>query len=114
MFFLKIQTQNVLEKSFVDPFIKNRNRAYLWINSLKFYSIHFIFCLVVRYRNILKLSYIPIAFYKAFLMLCFQLSPFSYMTKKSRQAVFFNIFNSLKQTTILQRVRLYRQKKKAN
>ena len=30
----KKHTQNVVEKLFPDPFLKNKNRAYLWINSL--------------------------------------------------------------------------------
>ena len=61
-----------LEKSYTkcgvekpDPFLKNQNRAYLWIN------IQFIFiaCQVQGYRNILKLSCRPLAFtsFKAFL-----------------------------------------------
>ena len=29
---------NMVEKTFPDPFLKNENRAYLWINSQKFYS----------------------------------------------------------------------------
>ena len=33
--FLKNYTQNVVEKLFPDPFLKIRNWAYLWINSLK-------------------------------------------------------------------------------
>ena len=34
--FLKNHTQNVLEKLFPDPYLKNQNGAYLWINSVKF------------------------------------------------------------------------------
>ena len=33
-FFLKNHTQNVMEELFQDPFIKNYNWAYLWINGL--------------------------------------------------------------------------------
>ena len=31
------------EKLFPDPFLQNQNRAYLWINILKFYTVCFIF-----------------------------------------------------------------------
>ena len=67
--FLKNQSQNVVEKLFPDPFLKNQNWAYLWINSLKLYSFVFIVCQVEGYRNILKLSRRPLAItsYKAFL-----------------------------------------------
>ena len=34
--FLKNHTQNLLEKLFADPFLKIKNWAYHWINSLKF------------------------------------------------------------------------------
>ena len=37
--FLKNHTQNVVEKLFPDYFPKNRNWIYLWINSLKFYTV---------------------------------------------------------------------------
>ena len=37
--FLKNHTQNVMEKLFPDPFMKIQNWAYLWINSLKFYTV---------------------------------------------------------------------------
>ena len=37
--FLKNLTQNVVEKLVPDPFLKNWNRTYLWINSLKFYTV---------------------------------------------------------------------------
>ena len=33
-FFLKNHTQNVMEELFQDPFIRNYNWAYLWINGL--------------------------------------------------------------------------------
>ena len=36
---------------FQDPFLKNRNKAYLWINSLKFYTACFILCQVEGYYN---------------------------------------------------------------
>ena len=31
---MKNHTQNVVKKLFPDPFLKNENRAYLWINVL--------------------------------------------------------------------------------
>ena len=40
-FFTKNHTQNVVEKLFLDPSLKNQNWAYLWINSLKFYTVCF-------------------------------------------------------------------------
>ena len=33
--------RNVVEKLFADPFHKNENRAYLWINSLNFCKVWF-------------------------------------------------------------------------
>ena len=42
-FFLKIHTQNVVEKLVQDPYMTNWNWAYLWINSLKF-------CIICFYR----------------------------------------------------------------
>ena len=33
--------KNVVEKLFTDPFLKNFNWAYSWINSLKFYTVFF-------------------------------------------------------------------------
>ena len=38
--FLKNHTQNVMEKLVPDPFIKNQNLAYLWINSLNCYKVY--------------------------------------------------------------------------
>ena len=40
-FFLRNHTQNVVGKLFPDPFGKNQNRAYLWINSLKCNAVNF-------------------------------------------------------------------------
>ena len=37
-FFLKNHKQNLVEKLFADPVLKNRNWASLWIESLKFYT----------------------------------------------------------------------------
>ena len=50
---------------FPDPFLKNQNWAYLWINSRKFYTIYFYW---MTNGNIFKLSYRLLAFswYKAF------------------------------------------------
>ena len=45
MFFLKNHTQNVMEKLFPDPVLKNQNWAYLWMNSLKFYIVYF-YCML--------------------------------------------------------------------
>ena len=41
IFSMKNHTQNVVEKLFLDLFLKNQNGAYLGINSLKFYAICF-------------------------------------------------------------------------
>ena len=41
--FIEKHTQNVVEKLFRDPFLKNHNWAYLWINRLKFYTVCFYF-----------------------------------------------------------------------
>ena len=38
---LKNDTQNVVEKLVPDPFLENWNWAYIWINSLKFYTVCF-------------------------------------------------------------------------
>ena len=40
-FFLRNYTQDVVEKLFPDPFLKNQTWAYLNINSLKFYTVRF-------------------------------------------------------------------------
>ena len=44
--FLKNHTQNMVEKLFPDLFLKNQNRAYLWINGLKFYTVCF-YCMLL-------------------------------------------------------------------
>ena len=41
--FLKNHWQNVVEKLFPDLFLKNQNWAYLWIKSLKAYSLFFLY-----------------------------------------------------------------------
>ena len=58
----------MVEKLYPDAFLKNQNGAYLWINSIKFYTVYFNCSQVEGYRNILKLSCRPLAFilYKAF------------------------------------------------
>ena len=33
--------RNMVEKLVPDPFLKNENREYLWINSLTFYKVCF-------------------------------------------------------------------------
>ena len=43
---LKNHTQNVLEKLFPDPYLKNQNWAYLWINSVKFQTVCF-YCMLI-------------------------------------------------------------------
>ena len=40
-FFMESYTQNVVEKRFPDPVLKSGNWAYLWANSLKFYTVCF-------------------------------------------------------------------------
>ena len=42
--FLKNDTQNVVGKLVPDPFVLNQNWAYLWINSLKCYTVCFFVC----------------------------------------------------------------------
>ena len=62
--FLKNHTQNVVEKLFPDLFWKSQNRAYFWVNSLKFYTacmLSFIVYWVKRYGSVLKLSCRPLA-----------------------------------------------------
>ena len=44
--FLKNHTQNVLEKLFPDPYPKYEIRAYIWINSVKFYTV-FSYCMLI-------------------------------------------------------------------
>ena len=38
---MKSHTQNVAEKLFPDSFLENQNWVYIWINSLKFYTVYF-------------------------------------------------------------------------
>ena len=58
-----------VETLFPDPFLKDQTWVYLWIDSLRFYTVSFFVCQVEDYQNILKLSCRPLAFtsYKAFL-----------------------------------------------
>ena len=51
-----------MEKLVPDPFPKNKNLPYLWINCLKFYAVCFYLCQADDYQNILKLSCRPLAF----------------------------------------------------
>ena len=66
---MKSHILNVVEKLFPDLFLKNENLAYLWINSLKLYTIFSILYQVEDYPNILKPGYRSLAFtwYKALL-----------------------------------------------
>ena len=66
--FIENHSKNVMKKLAPDRFIKNRNWAYLWINSLMFYKFVIIIYHVDGYQNILKLSCRPIGMisYKAF------------------------------------------------
>ena len=41
IFLKKNHTQNVVEKLFPDPFQENQNQAFLWINSVEFYTVCF-------------------------------------------------------------------------
>ena len=68
-FFSEYHTQNVVEKRFLDPFLKIQNGAYLRINGPKFYTVCFVLCQASGYQNILKLSCRPFVFnsYKALL-----------------------------------------------
>ena len=65
--FIENHSKNVMKKLAPDRFIKNRNWAYLWINSLMFYKFVIIIYHVDGYQNILKLSCRPIGItsYKA-------------------------------------------------
>ena len=45
-FFLKNHTQNVVERLFPESFLKNQNWVYLWIDSLKFYTVCF-YCMPI-------------------------------------------------------------------
>ena len=69
--FLKNRTQNVVEKLAPDPFLKIRNWAYFWINSLNFYAVCF-YCKSKsgNCRDILKPKCRPLALTscKAFLI----------------------------------------------
>ena len=42
-FFLKNHIKYVVEKLVTDPFLKNQNWVYFWINSLKFFTVCFTF-----------------------------------------------------------------------
>ena len=48
--FLEKSTQNVVEKLFSGPSIKNKNWAYLWINSLK--VLYSLFIMYAKLWNI--------------------------------------------------------------
>ena len=61
--FFKNHTQNVVDKLFPDPFLKNKNWSYLWMNSLTFYRVCF-YCIWSCRLSIyvLKLSCAPLTF----------------------------------------------------
>ena len=61
-FLLKNPRNNVMEKLVPDPFIKNQNWAYVWINSLKYKICFCCMSKIEFYQNILKLRCWPIAF----------------------------------------------------
>ena len=67
--FLKNHTQNVMEKLFSHPSLKNQNWVYLWIDSIKFHSVCISCMPSWELSNILKLSCRWLAFfsYKDFL-----------------------------------------------
>ena len=64
---------------------KNENWAYLWVNSVTFYTVCFIVCQAEGYQNILKLSTKQLAFtsYKA--------SFFFFFKKKRRSGTSFPV-----------------------
>ena len=55
IFFPKNHTLIVVKKLAPDHFLKNQNWV-LWVSSLKFYSLFFLYNQIVDYENILKLS----------------------------------------------------------
>ena len=61
--------QNVVDQLVPDPFLKNQNWAYLWINHVKFYTVGFQLLVFEDDQNILRLRCWPLAFtsYKTFL-----------------------------------------------
>ena len=61
-FFLKDHAQNMVEKLFPESILKNQNWVYLWINSLKFYTVCFYTIPSWGYQNKLELSCRPLAF----------------------------------------------------
>ena len=58
-------TQNVMEKLFLDPVLKNQNWAYLWINSLAFYTVCF-YCMP-NWGSSKDIETLAVASYTAFL-----------------------------------------------
>ena len=67
--FLENHTQNVVEKLFPDPFLKNQNWANLCVNSLKFYSVCFYCMLSWGLSKYIEINCKPLTFtsHKAFL-----------------------------------------------
>ena len=58
---MKNYTENMVEKLFPDPFLKNLNWAISGSIAQSFMQFVFIVCQVERYRNILKLGCRPLA-----------------------------------------------------
>ena len=55
IFYKKSHAQNALDKLFPDPFMKNQDWEYLWVDSLKFNTVCF-YCMPSQgLQNILKL-----------------------------------------------------------
>ena len=59
----------MVEKLVPEPFLKNQNCPYLWINSLKIFSLFLFYARAGDYQNVLKLRRWSLAFisYKRFL-----------------------------------------------
>ena len=61
-FFFKNHAQHVVENLFPNPFLKNQNWGYLWVNSPKFYAVCFYWMLSLGLSKYTKLSCRPLAF----------------------------------------------------
>ena len=64
---IEYNMRNIRIQNHVQNMVEKLNRAYLWINNLKFYTVRFYCMQVEDCPNILKLSCRPLAFtsYKA-------------------------------------------------
>ena len=65
--FLKNHAQNVVRRLVPTPFLKSQNWAYLWINSLKFYTVWFYCMSKWRTTKTPKMLLSLTSLYKAFL-----------------------------------------------